>query len=310
MCCVGLLAGLAHSTAEAQRRRRRVPVAQEQTDDDRARAHFETGASLYSQESYDGALAEFEASYQLRPVPVVLFNIAQTLRRLDRYPQAIELYEQYLRTADDVTPERRTAVRRVIADLRRAMAPVSIETDVPGVDIVVDGRSMGRTPLPGPVFLAAGQRRIEASRDGFLTVREEVRVVGGEAVSLRLRMPQEDSAGLLRVTASAADSMVTIDGVEVGPAPVERQLGRGGHSVEVEAAGFETFRHEVVLAPRQRRELFADLSPERSLVERWWFWTSLGVGVAVLGGVILALTLGGGQADPVPGTLGTVEALR
>ncbi len=278
-------------------------------EEERARQHFETGAILYAQEDYEGALAEFEASHELRAVPVVQFNIAQTLRRLHRYSEAIEAYERYLHEATDLDRERRAAVRATIAELRRAVAPVTVETDVPGVEIRVDGRTAGVTPLAEPLELAAGRRRIVAQRDGYVTVREELTVVGGEPATLSLRMPPEDTAGRLTVRASVPDALVRIDGLDVGIAPVERRLGQGGHQVEVEAPGHETYRHEVVLGPRQERELFADLETERAFYERWWFWT--GVGAVVLGGVIVAIVAsGGGQADPVPGTLGTVKALR
>src|SRR5690349_19002839 len=68
----------------------------EDTGTTEARRHFETGAALFQARNYDGALAEFEESYRIRAVPVVLFNIAQTLKLLERYEEAIETYQRYL----------------------------------------------------------------------------------------------------------------------------------------------------------------------------------------------------------------------
>jgi hypothetical protein len=280
------------------------------SDEDRARAHFETGAVLYADENYEGALAAFEESYRLREVPVVLFNIAQTLRRLNRYGEAIESYERYLREERDLPADRRTAVRSTISELRRALAPITVDTDIEGATIEVDGRVVGTTPLGAPLELAAGVRTIVARRDGYVPVREELRVVGGRPQELSLRLPQAETAGTLTVESNVEGALVRIDGVEVGVAPASRRLGQGGHSVEVEADGYDVFRQEVVLAARQQRVLFAELEVGREVYEEWWFWTAVGavvIGAAVVGVVVASSS---GQADPVPGSLGTVAALR
>ena len=280
------------------------------SNEDRAREHFETGAVLYADENYEGALAAFEESYRLRAVPVVLFNIAQTLRRLNRYAEAIDAYERYLREEPDLPAARRTAVRSTIGELRRALAPITVDTDVEGVTIEVDGRVVGTTPLAAPLELAAGERTIVARRDGYVAVREELRVIGGEPQELLLRMPQAETAGTLTVRSNVEGAVVRIDGVDVGVAPAARRLGQGGHSVEVEAEGYDPFRQEVVLAARQQRVLFAELEVSRAVWEEWWLWAALGA--VVVGGIVVAAVVASsaGQADPIPGSLGTVAALR
>ncbi len=315
---VVVLAVLVPARVEAQRQRRPpshphadtdTQEADSESDEARARRHFETGASLYVEGNYEGALAAFDESYRIRQIPVVLFNLAQTYRRLYRYEEAIEAYRRYLRTAENLPTADATAVRATITELSRALAPVTITTDVPNAEVRVDDRIVGTTPLDGPLALAAGTRHVEASLDGHVTVREDVTVVGGEALTVRLRLPPADTAGTLRVRANVDGSAVRIDGVAVGIAPVERRLGSGGHQVEVAADGFEPYRNEIVLAPRQERDLFVELGQERALFERWWFWAAAGGAVVVIAAIVIAALATGGQADPIPGTLGTVTAL-
>lgn len=264
---------------------------------------------MFLEENYEGAVAAFEESYRIRPVPVVLFNLAQTYRRLYRYAEAIEAYQRYLRTAEGLGAARRNEVRSTIAELRRGIAPVSIDTDVPGVEIRIDGRTVGETPLPGPLSLAAGTRLLEADRDGYVSHRVELRVVGGEAQSVELSMAPVAASAMLRVSASVPGATVRIDGSDVGPVPVERQLGEGGHAIEVRAEGYETFVREVVLAARQDRELHAELEEVGALYEQWWLWAIVG-GVVLVGLIVgIAAAASAGQPEPVRGTLGTVAAL-
>ena len=75
-----------------------------------ARDEFMRGAQLYQTEDYEGALEAFRRSYQLAEVPVVLFNIAQCLRYLDRPAEAITAFHTYLESEEELTGERREAV--------------------------------------------------------------------------------------------------------------------------------------------------------------------------------------------------------
>jgi len=313
-CTAGLLLALTLAAlwpAPTSLAQRRDPRHAGSPDDGEAEArrHFESGAAMFQLENYDGALTEFQESYRLRAVPVVLFNIAQTLKLLFRYAEAVDAYEGYLRTEERMPADRRAAVRGTVADLRRAIAPVTFDVDVDGTTLRVDGREIGRSPIGEPVRLAAGTRRIEAERDGFVTVRIEIALAGARARTVRIRMPPADTAATLRVRSAVTPATVLIDGLEVGVAPVERSLGPGGHTVEVQADQYETFRREIVLSPRQRRELVADLARSRSLFERWWFWT--GVGAVVAAGVIIGIAASsGGERDPVCGpVLGCAVAL-
>ena len=49
--------------------------AHAQSDDERARTHFEAGSSYYDQARYADAAREFQASYNLSPHPELLLNI-------------------------------------------------------------------------------------------------------------------------------------------------------------------------------------------------------------------------------------------
>lgn len=80
-----------------------------------AKRHYQKGDRLFALGKFEAALVEFEAAYQAKPVPKLLFNIAQAHRNLDHYDQAIFSYRKYLREIPDA--DNRDAVEKLIDDL-------------------------------------------------------------------------------------------------------------------------------------------------------------------------------------------------
>ncbi|HKU40364.1 MAG TPA: tetratricopeptide repeat protein, partial [Polyangiales bacterium] len=74
-------------------------TARAQSDDERARTHFEAGRSYYDQARYVEAAREFQASYDLSPHPELLLNISQAQERALNYDGAIEAAQRYLTTS-------------------------------------------------------------------------------------------------------------------------------------------------------------------------------------------------------------------
>jgi hypothetical protein len=255
-----------------------------------AREHFMRGVELYDEGDHDGALVEFRLSHELHPVAGVLVNIALCLEELHRYDEAISTYRDYLRTAERASSERRRAAEEAIASLEQRLASVTIDVDQPGADVLVDGHSVGQTPLPAPLRLAAGMRVLEVRLDGFVSVREELEVAGGVAREVPIRLAPLDRNGLVRVTAEPAETTIRIDGLEVGRGPLERRLPMGGHVVEGILSGFRTYHTDLQLADRQELDLRVVMEHESTAVtSEWWFWTIVGVGVA---GAAAAITAG------------------
>jgi tetratricopeptide (TPR) repeat protein len=94
--------------------------AHAQSDDERARTHFEAGSSYYDQARYADAAREFQASYNLSPHPELLLNISQAEERALDYDAAIAAAERYLAT-NPKAQDKKTVEDR-IASLRELKA--------------------------------------------------------------------------------------------------------------------------------------------------------------------------------------------
>jgi len=81
----------------------------------KAKAHIERGETLYTLHRFDEALVEYQAAYELEPLPSFLVNIAQCLRNLGRFDEALFTLRRYLRVAPKAHD--RAKVEELIAKL-------------------------------------------------------------------------------------------------------------------------------------------------------------------------------------------------
>lgn len=103
----------------------------QQTDDDRARMHFQSGMSYYEQARYDEAAREFVEAYALSQRPALLLNLSQAYERDLKFAEAIAELQRYLEAVPD-SPQRRTVESRIarMGELQaRVNATQSAEAD-------------------------------------------------------------------------------------------------------------------------------------------------------------------------------------
>jgi tetratricopeptide (TPR) repeat protein len=62
-----------------------------------AREHYQKGTSFYDLGRYPEAIREFEAAYQIKNDPALLYNLAQSHRLAGNEEQALHFYRTYLR---------------------------------------------------------------------------------------------------------------------------------------------------------------------------------------------------------------------
>jgi tetratricopeptide (TPR) repeat protein len=98
--------------------------AQAESQDERARLHFEAGRSYYDEGRYERALEEFEHAYQLSQRPQLHYNLYLTTERLGRFAEAILHLESFLET----NPPESTMLRARLENLRERQEARAAET--------------------------------------------------------------------------------------------------------------------------------------------------------------------------------------
>jgi hypothetical protein len=156
-----------------------------------ARTRFQAGVQLFHEGSFDAALAEFRKAYQLAPSFRVLYNIAQVQFELRDYVGAWRSFRQYLAEGGgDVPADRRAHVDGEVQKLERRIAVLEISSNVDGAELRIDDVPVGTSPLPTPILVNAGLRRISAAKPGRVATARSLTVAGGDRVKVTLDLPE------------------------------------------------------------------------------------------------------------------------
>lgn len=172
------------------------------------------------------------------------------------------------------------------------VAQLLVVTDLPGVEVVVDGQVASRTPLGKALSLPAGRRVVELRRPGYATLRRELELVAGASSELAgdLAPLPDGPRGRLVVTANETDFEVAVDGQRPSRYREPLLLPAGAHRVTVARAGFfpaaktvdvpasgEGRLHVALEATAETRAAYLE-GRDR---QRFWGWTTLTGGGAV-----------------------------
>ena len=287
-----------------------APPTPPTADLEAAKTHFEQGVALFNDGNMSAALAEFEATYKLDPTTVnTLYNIGLTQKALFRYSEAIASLQRYLAESANLTLEKRAEGEQIISEMKALLADVVLAITPGGATVHVDGRLAGTAPLSAALAIAAGSHAIEVSSEGYHAQKKDVMVTAGVALALKFDLIAIPKTGKLRIYASVPRATVSIDGRPIGFAPVDIELGPGGHTLEISAQSYKLHREELAIAVGQTRNVNVTLDkvvvPQReSWYQKWYVWT--GIAAVAVGGGVAAYGLNGGftsTQDPIIGTL-------
>jgi hypothetical protein len=309
LLCVVL--GSAPLSAQAKPRIAKAPVTKasepEAPDVVRAREQFANGAALVRTAQWAEALAAFEQSSRLRPHPITTYNIGACQRSLGRYTVAQAMLERALaeETGGAKLPESlRAEAKTYLGEIERLLVHVKLSVRPSDAAVAVDGRPLqtvdradgskalvaglraagrGET-LPATsveVVLDPGTHLLTLSRKGFSDQLANRTFAPGTSSVLTLNLDKLPAT--LRVSSNEERSVVHVDRIDVGYAPIEIQRPAGPYLIAVEKPGFSSYETRVKMNPGEEADIKATLT-RTPITQKWWFWS--GVGIVVTGAVV------------------------
>jgi hypothetical protein len=256
--------GLAlETTAFAQAKKKTL---REQLPPD-AQKHWDTAIALYQRGQWDGARTSFNAAYEASKNPRVLFNVAVCDKNLGRYARAIETFKKELAEGKgQLSAEEEADVKTQITGLEQFVAQLSIDVNEPGAEVFVDDAKVGVSPLPGPVSVSVGERRIRATKAGFADGRDALELKSGATGKVSLKLVPNLKTAIVSVNVvGPANAVVKIDGKEVGAAPYRGQVSVSAepHQFSAEAPGYVPATQSAVVKENEPLNLTLQLSQEQ-----------------------------------------------
>lgn len=279
-----------------------------------AREEFKKGIAFAKDTQWVEALGAFERADALHSNATITFNVAICHRALGSYTIARDKFNEAIAAPDPggLPQSLKEEARGNVAQIESLLVHARVTLDPPDALVSVDGRPLrqdgdaftagvlGPSPpsaMPRPSFelvMGPGQHLITVSKAGYGSAAV-TRIFGnGEHTALPLSLSLLPAT--IHVSASQPDAVVTINGTDVGMAPVDISRHAGNYRVKLLKKGFEPYESEIVVKPGEEANLRAAMAEERTpLVKKWWFWT--GAAAVVAGGVILTYEL---TRDPKP----------
>jgi hypothetical protein len=272
-----------------------------------ARAEYEAGKILYADGDFAGAAMKFQRAYDEAKDPRLLWNIAVAEKNLRHYARVYALVERYLTEAQSrLSADDRSEAETLLSTVRGFIGEVTFAVQPAGASIRVDDQMLGTSPLPGPVKLEMGERKLVVQKAGFedfVTTRE---IAGGTTLQIEVTLKAIVHEGRLRVVASPGDS-IRIDGRAQAVGQWEGKLASGVHAVQVSADGKLPYQSDVVVEDGQLSNLRVTLESKAGPRASAPVWPWVAGGVALVGVSVGAYFLfrprDEGPAPPIDGSL-------
>ncbi|WP_437972179.1 PEGA domain-containing protein [Sorangium sp. So ce260] len=223
--------------ASASPRSQAIEVPVSEAVRQKALLHFEKGFALLNEGAWSPGLSELLLSRKLFPTRIATYNAAVALRKLQRYDEALDMFETYLRDFPVSAEEREEAMRQ-IAELRTLVGTIELVGAETGAVISIDGQDRGQYPPIRPVRVPAGNHMLRVFKEGYDPFVTRVDVAGGQTKNVPVTLRRLERYGSLRVIESSGKPVsVSVDGIVVGKAPWTGILSVGDHAVTLRGEG-------------------------------------------------------------------------
>lgn len=180
-----------------------------------AQTLFDRGLEAFNAGRYDAACPALEQSYQLDPLPGVLFTLAECEAKRRRFAAAASRYDEYLRVYAALAPEKqkqskqvereriaraqRAAIALKVAELTLVLSPGA----PPETKVTRDGTPLPAAALGVPGIVDPGEHVITVQVPGGPPSETRISLAPGEKKGVALEARKVEAAGSLPTLGAA-----------------------------------------------------------------------------------------------------------
>ena len=145
----------------------------------------------------------------------------------------------------------------VKASLDSNLGTLIINTVPANVEVIMDGKAIGRTPLREQV--EEGRHEVELRRNGYISLKKAVHVKSRQTTRLD-RQVLEVKPGSIRVNSRPAGAVLYINGKNYGDTPLSiSNLKPGSYSIRIEKTGYDPAVRKVNLPAGENLDLMFNM---------------------------------------------------
>ncbi len=272
----------------------------------RAGEAYVRGVKLSEEAKWGEAIAAFELADSLVHHPRSTYNIGACERVMSHYTRAREAFTRALEDHrsgkfGSLLPQDEKSAVTYVAESERIVTHLTLRLSPVGVAVMIDGRPLAKRnassgvewvanievpgigkPLDGAearLVLDPGPHVLTFSRRGYRDVVRTETFAPGEDAKRSYELERLPS--VMHISSDRLNAVVTVDGLDVGTAPVSIERPAGRHKVLVRSRGYVPYQVSVTLGPGEQSNLRAALPEEKpNILTRWWFWATAGAVVA------------------------------
>jgi tetratricopeptide (TPR) repeat protein len=161
------------------------PLRAQDSSLEEAKAHAARAKVHYDLGEFEKAAEEYIQVYRIKPLPALLYNIAQSYRQAGQYEKAKQFYKSYLREAKDATASNRAAVEKAIREIEELQAKEKRAKDGPPKGIALTPPVTGGAPTlaPPPAGTAPQAGAAAAPAPASTAVAESLKPPAGTAAA-------------------------------------------------------------------------------------------------------------------------------
>jgi hypothetical protein len=140
--------------------------------------------------------------------------------------------------------------RNVVGSLSSPRAEFGITTKPPGVEVLIDGKSYGLSPVN--VTLPPGNHTYTVKQPGAAPYENTVTLKSGDIVTKTLTLATRVITGIVEVRTIPPGATVLADGSPVsGQTPTSFRLSVGTHTLVISLSGYPPLRRQVTVSENE-----------------------------------------------------------
>jgi hypothetical protein len=188
-----------------------------------------------------------------------------------------------------------TDVAVELLPLQGALAHLMVRTTLPGADVLVDGKLVGRTPMPASLALPPGRHEVNLRRPGYRATPADITLADGSTGEITIEAAENPAeaalvGGHIELDINQADANISIDGVPRFRGDLT--LPAGPHRLSVARAGFLPIERELTVDQGHSKTVRVELQPTEETrtayahhvsAQRRNAWITMAAGAVVVG---------------------------